>query len=71
MIHEFDPPFFLNSLACNSVIHPVLLGQLLGMENVNDSFGLVIFFAGIACLVGSPIAGRDNFKDVNLHDMFC
>jgi hypothetical protein len=35
-----------------------LLVDLLGLEKLNNAFGLFLFCQGIASVVGSPLAGR-------------
>jgi hypothetical protein len=36
----------------------ITLVDLLGLENLTNSFGLLIFFRGIASIIGSPFAGN-------------
>ena len=36
----------------------VVLVDLLGLEMLTNSFGLVLMFQGIATLIGPPIAGN-------------
>lgn len=35
----------------------ITLVDLLGLENLTNSFGLLIFFRGFASIIGSPFAG--------------
>ena len=37
---------------------PVVLVDLLGMDTLTNSFGLLLLFNGVASLVGPPIAGE-------------
>ena len=37
----------------------VVLVDLLGLEMLTNSFGLVLMFQGIATLIGPPIAGKN------------
>jgi MCP family monocarboxylic acid transporter-like MFS transporter 14 len=41
-------------------IRSILLVDLLGLEKLNNAFGLFLFCQGIASLVGSPLAGTHN-----------
>lgn len=43
--------------ACTAVTRPILLGKLLGLENVNNSYGFMLVFYGVASLFGTPLAG--------------
>lgn len=36
---------------------PILLGKLLGLENVNNAFGFMLMFCGIGTLFGTPLSG--------------
>lgn len=46
-----------NNIACTAVTRPILLGEMLGMENVNNAYGFMLVFYGIATLFGTPVAG--------------
>ncbi|OQR70279.1 monocarboxylate transporter 14-like, partial [Tropilaelaps mercedesae] len=35
----------------------VILVDLLGLEKLNNAFGLVLLFEGVACLIGPPLTG--------------
>ncbi|XP_059351355.1 LOW QUALITY PROTEIN: monocarboxylate transporter 13-like [Daphnia carinata] len=43
--------------SCTAVTRPILLGELLGLENVNNAYGFMLVFYGIATLFGTPVAG--------------
>ncbi|XP_057375695.1 monocarboxylate transporter 13-like [Daphnia carinata] len=49
--------------SCTTVIRPILLGKLLGFENVSNGYSFMLMFYGVATLSGIPIAGL-------LHDIF-
>lgn len=44
-------------IACTAVTRPILLGELLGLENVNNAYGFMLVFYGVATLFGTPMAG--------------
>jgi len=50
-------PFCLYKIACTAVTRPILLGELLGLENVNNAYGFMLVFYGVATLFGTPMAG--------------
>lgn len=37
---------------------PVVLVDLLGLENLSNSFGLVLLYQGIGAVIGPPMAGN-------------
>ena len=43
--------------ACISVCRPILMGEMLGFDNVNNAFGFVLMFYGLASFIGIPLAG--------------
>ncbi|XP_046650514.1 monocarboxylate transporter 12-like isoform X3 [Daphnia pulicaria] len=43
--------------SCTAVTRPILLGELLGLENVNNAYGFMLVFYGVATLFGIPMAG--------------
>lgn len=45
------------ALSCTAVTRPILLGELLGLENVNNAYGFMLVFYGVATLFGTPMAG--------------
>ena len=44
--------------ACPVVTRPILLAELLGLENVNNAFGLILLSYGISGIIGIPLAGK-------------
>ena len=36
---------------------PILMGEMLGFDNVNNAFGFVLMFYGLASFIGIPLAG--------------
>lgn len=34
------------------------MGEMLGFENVNNAFGFVLMFYGLASFIGIPLAGK-------------
>jgi len=48
---------FGTGIACFISLRSIVLVELLGIENLTNSFGLLLLFQGIASLMGSPIAG--------------
>lgn len=46
---------------------PIVLVDLLGLENLSNSFGLVLLYQGIGAVIGPPMAGAiyDETKDYN------
>lgn len=46
--------------ACILVCRPILMGEMLGFENVNNAYGFVLMFYGLASFVGIPVAGKRN-----------
>ncbi len=48
----------MQNLACTAVTRPILLGELLGLENVNNAYGFMLMFYGVASLFGTPMAGK-------------
>lgn len=49
--------FCFDKKACTAVTRPILLGELLGLENVNNAYGFMLVFYGVATLFGTPMAG--------------
>ncbi|XP_005109624.2 uncharacterized protein LOC101862144 isoform X3 [Aplysia californica] len=46
------------SLAVFNSLRSILLVELLGLETLTKSFGLLILFQGVAAFIGAPIAGK-------------
>ncbi|XP_046453404.1 monocarboxylate transporter 12-like [Daphnia pulex] len=44
--------------SCISVCRPILMGEMLGFDNVNNAFGFVLMFYGLASFIGIPLAGH-------------
>nr|CAH0099432.1 unnamed protein product [Daphnia galeata] len=42
--------------SCTAVTRPILLGELLGLENVNNAYGFMLVFSGVATLFGTLMA---------------
>ncbi len=53
----FSLSLVLCVLACISVCRPILMGEMLGFDNVNNAFGFVLMFYGLASFIGIPLAG--------------
>jgi hypothetical protein len=51
--------------ASTAVFRPILLGQFLGVENVNNSFGLVFLCNGIGSMAAVPAAGKKIWQFMN------
>jgi len=49
--------YYLILVGSSSVIRPILIGDLLGRDNVNNAYGWNSLFFGIANLFGVPLAG--------------
>ncbi|KAK4008227.1 hypothetical protein OUZ56_013378 [Daphnia magna] len=54
--------------SCTTVVRPILLGKLLGLENVSNGYSFMLVFYGVATLSGIPIAGLlyDIFGDYHV-----
>jgi len=48
---------FGSGIACFISLRSIVLVELLGIENLTNSFGLLLLFQGIASLLGTPISG--------------
>ena len=42
---------------CNATLFPILLVDMLGLDQLKGAYGLIMFFNGIATLIGAPFAG--------------
>ena len=40
------------------VLETIVLVEVLGLENLTSAFGLVLFFFGLASIIGAPTAGK-------------
>jgi len=38
-------------------LRPIILVEVIGLDNLTNAFGLVAMFQGVAFLIGPPIAG--------------
>ena len=38
-------------------LETVIIVKILGLKNLSSAFGLMLFFQGLASLIGTPIAG--------------
>ncbi|XP_017768784.1 PREDICTED: monocarboxylate transporter 7-like [Nicrophorus vespilloides] len=47
--------FFISSIAS---LRPIIAVEMLGLEKLTNSIGIIILFEGIACLIGVPVAGQ-------------
>lgn len=45
------------SIACFASLRSIILVDLLGLEKLTNSFGLLLLFQGMASMIGSPLAG--------------
>ena len=43
---------------------PVIVADLVGIENISTAFGMTVFFQGVCIMIGPLIAGR---RDLNLY----
>lgn len=50
--------FFLAAFIC---LTSIILVDHLGLNRLTNAFGLLILVRGIACLIGSPLAGKFSF----------
>lgn len=57
--------------ACTAVTRPILLGELLGLENVNNAYGFMLVFYGVATLFGTPMAGMHSILLIIYFLMLC
>ena len=44
----------------------IILVELLGLENLTNAFGLLIFFRGISSVLGTPLSGGSSFYCLQL-----
>ncbi len=51
-------------LAAYVSLASIILVELLGIEKLNDSFGFLNLFRGLATFIGAPMAGRNTIKSV-------
>lgn len=61
-LHRFIDCFSAAFIALRSIV----LVDILGLEKLSNSFGILLLFQGLAGLVGSPIAGT-YIKTLGLH----
>nr|CAH0099431.1 unnamed protein product [Daphnia galeata] len=54
--------------SCTTATRSILLGKLLGLENVNNSYSFMLVFHGTATIIGIPLAGLlfDIFGDYQI-----
>lgn len=43
--------------ACFASLRSILVVEMLGLNKLNNAFGLMLLFQGIAATVGGPVAG--------------
>ena len=41
-----------------TTLRSVIMANLLGLEKLNSSFGIIVLCEGIASFIGAPLAGR-------------
>lgn len=56
--HFTERVVFLIFAAVFVSLRSILLVELLGLEMLTKSFGILILFQGIATMVGAPVAGE-------------
>jgi hypothetical protein len=52
-----EDSFVFKKIACTTATRSILLGKLLGLENVNNSYSFMLVFHGVATVIGIPLAG--------------
>lgn len=58
MCSEICPTFVFLFVAGFLSLRSIVLVDLIGLDRLTSSFGLLLLFQGIASIAGSPIAGK-------------
>ena len=58
---------FTTIAACFFVLRPILLGELIGTENVNNGLGFSLWFSGLASFIGLPLTGIPSHFHISTH----
>jgi predicted MFS family arabinose efflux permease len=59
------------SIACFASLRSIIVVELMGLEKLTNSYGLLLLFQGIASILGSPLAGLCFDKTGTYQASFC